>query len=435
MLKRSAARCTLGLLLAVMALLSVATANQGAAQKPTLEVRIGLLLPEVAPGDNSLYATAVKQAENGARMAIDELGANAEMVGQKLVLVAAHASSAAEAQAAADKLVKQEKVMAVITGIDDAQLDAVKDTLAAAKIPIMNIGATSDTFRNGLCERYLLHVQASASMYLDALTDWFVRAQLRDWYYIYETTDESKAQVVAARGALSQRHFAGGEKGAWELEPNAPIPEDMIKDIGRREPDVILMLLPAERQLELLKALDGLDMEVQVTGFPYTETQMRAFLVASKDASSKYGAGYRGILWEAKIDAYGARELNVRYNARFKMPMDGPSWAAYQSVKMLYEAAAFGGGVEADKLIAYFESENTNFDVYKGIGLSFRPWDHQMREPLYLVKVAENASAKDLWNAADLVGELPALYLQGTDPLERLDQLGQLQADSECQMP
>jgi len=82
----------------------------------------------------------------------------------------------------------------------------------------------------------------------------------------------------------------------------------------------------------------------------------------------------------------------------------------------------------------YIENENTNFDVYKGIGLSFRAWDHQLREPLYLVKIADNASEEDLWNAADLVGELPALYLQGTDPLERLDQLGQLQNASTCQM-
>ena len=110
--------------------------------------------------------------------------------------------------------------------------------------------------------------------------------------------------------------------------------------------------------------------------------------------------------------------------------MDGPAWAAYMSVKMLYEAATFGGGVEADKVLAYLENPATNFDVYKGIGVSFRPWDHQLRQSLYLIKI--NPDADSALNLADLVGELPALYLPGTDPLERLDQLGDLERASPC---
>lgn len=112
------------------------------------------------------------------------------------------------------------------------------------------------------------------------------------------------------------------------------------------------------------------------------------------------------------------------------MPMDGPAWAAYQAVKMLYEAAAFGGATDADTVIGYLENPTTNFDIWKGIGASFRPWDHQLRQPLYLIKI--NTEAENAFKLASLVGELPALYLPGTDPLERLDQLGDLERASEC---
>ncbi|HEX7021829.1 MAG TPA: hypothetical protein VF171_03160, partial [Trueperaceae bacterium] len=85
---------------------------------------------------------------------------------------------------------------------------------------------------------------------------------------------------------------------------------------------------------------------------------------------------------------------------------------------------------DADKLVSYLQAPTTVFDVYKGIGTTFRPWDNQLRESLFLSKI--NAEAKTAWDRATLVGELPAIYKPGTDPIERLDQIGILQAASQC---
>ncbi len=70
------------------------------------------------------------------------------------------------------------------------------------------------------------------------------------------------------------------------------------------------------------------------------------------------------------------------------------------------------------------------FDLWKGIGTSFRPWDHQMRQSMYLVKIREDEP--DPFAMGILVGELPAIYLPGTDPIERLDQMGDLEDRSTC---
>ena len=39
------------------------------------------------------------------------------------------------------------------------------------------------------------------------------------------------------------------------------------------------------------------------------------------------------------------RPLNARYRQQFREPMDAPAWATYQAVKILYEAAFFGGSL------------------------------------------------------------------------------------------
>ena len=111
-------------------------------------------------------------------------------------------------------------------------------------------------------------------------------------------------------------------------------------------------------------------------------------------------------------------------------PMDAPAWAVYQGVKIFYEAAFFGGSTSADDVLAYLASPNAVFDVWKGIGTSFRPWDGQMRQSIYLVKV--DATSETPFTFASLVGELPAIYMPGTEVVERLDQIGDLQGAGGC---
>jgi len=79
---------------------------------------------------------------------------------------------------------------------------------------------------------------------------------------------------------------------------------------------------------------------------------------------------------------------------------------------------------------AYFASPTTVFDLYKGIGTSFRAWDRQMRQSIYLVNVS--ATDPDTFSMAVLVGELPAIYMPGSEVVERLDQIGDLEPRSQC---
>ena len=81
-------------------------------------------------------------------------------------------------------------------------------------------------------------------------------------------------------------------------------------------------------------------------------------------------------------------------------------------------------------MLAYLTAPTTVFDLYKGIGTSFRPWDRQLRQSVYLVGLSE--SDPDPFSMAILVGELPAIYLPGTELVERLDQIGDLEAESRC---
>jgi hypothetical protein len=170
---------------------------------------------------------------------------------------------------------------------------------------------------------------------------------------------------------------------------------------------------------------------MEVAGYPHPETLSRDYLLASREAAPTLGTNHRASAWEASIDAYGAREYNARHRLRWDgEPQDAAAWAAFHAVKILFEAALFGRSTDGDDLAAYMVNQASVFDLHKGIAVTFRPWDHQLRQSLFLVKVSETAD--NAFDLALLVGELPAIYMPGTDPEERLDQLGDLANRSTC---
>jgi hypothetical protein len=179
--------------------------------------------------------------------------------------------------------------------------------------------------------------------------------------------------------------------------------------------------------------LDKAGVTAETTGFPFPEAQTRAFFAASAKAAPRLGVGHRATAWEPSLDAYGAREFNSRFLLRWNEPMEASAWTVYNGIKILYEGAAFGGSVATESVMAYLLNQASVFDIYKGVGVSVRPWDRQMRQSLYLVKI--NPEAETPMDFGLLVGELPAIYMPGTDLVERLDQLGDLEAQSRCGQP
>lgn len=401
--------------------------------------RIGAVLPmKTGQYQPALFDTVGEAARMGAVMAGDEIGRNAELLGMRLDVLLAGSPNSDAALRAAQRLVSVDKVHALIGGFDKDQALALSRVAEERKIPFLNIGAPSDALRGAACSRYTFHVEASAAMYLDALVDWFVRAAHRRWFFVYTNTEEGEALYRRALKAVTGRHWGAGEVGKVAVQPGQPNYTKELDAVRKARPDVVLMLLGAQDQTVFLGQYENIRLDARVTGFPDPVSQTRDFFVSLHDLAPKAGTGYRALLWETTLDAYGARELNNRFTSRWGQPMDPSAWAAYVSVKMLYEAALFTGSLEGAKLVRYMEDPQAVFDVYKGIGTSFRPWDHQLRQPLYLVKTDPEAKLPfkvDLrakLGLAGLVGELPEIYKPGTDPIERLDQLGDLRRDSRC---
>jgi hypothetical protein len=116
-----------------------------------------------------------------------------------------------------------------------------------------------------------------------------------------------------------------------------------------------------------------------------------------RDARQEAPAATDIVVWDGSLARFGADTLNGRFEARFGKPMTPHSWAAWFAVKALWESSLRMKSAEPARIAEYLLRPTTQFDGHKGRPLSFREWDHQLRQFLYarvndkLVDVPENA--------------------------------------------
>lgn len=400
------------------------------------DLRVGLVMPLGGPsrseGADNLEAIA-ETARQGAVMGEEEMSRNGALFGHQVTLFQANAPGAEAAARAARRMVALDGVQVLIGGFSASEARALSLVAEETGALFFNIAATSDALR-GTCGAQTFHIEASAAMYLDALAGWYVRAGHRRWVILHGQDSEGMARLARARDSLSNRHWGAKIAATVPVEERNFAPA--LEAIAAEEPDAVLLLTDWYTQLDFLARYEAEGLSAPVAAFPEAATQTRSYYSAAMAAAPHAGAGHRAALWEPTLDAYGARELNARAAARWGRPLDSVGWAAFQAIKIAYDAAQFGGSAQGHAMAEWLAREGSVLDLHKGIGVSFRPWDHQLRQSLYLVDLNPSAGTsrglEAVRDRARLAGELPAIYMPGTDPVERLDQLGDVTSRGRC---
>lgn len=421
---------------------AVAAALPYASRAPAQQaepLRIGAVLPiagSAIPTSRVNLRAVAEAARMGLTLSEEDANRTGELIGATMALTIANAPGPEAASRAAQRLVALDKVSVLVGGFTREEAEALSGVASQTGALFFNIGATSDALRHA-CSANTFHIEASASMYIDAIFGWFVRAGHRRWYLVHDDGLEGQDQYQRSLLSLKERHWAAEVAGRGVLRQDdsrdfAPV----LADIAQVKPDAVLLLTDWRTQLDFLARYEVSGLTGPVTGFPEPATQIRDFYLASHEMAPVAGSGYRAALWEATLDAYGARELNARFDTRWGRPMDPTAWAGYIAVKIAFEASLVAGGRDGASLAAFLTSDQALFDVSKGIGMTFRPWDHQLRQSLYLVKINPDPTPSlelaAMLARASLVGELPAIYMPGTEPVERLDQLGEIDPSRSC---
>jgi len=378
------------------------------------DLRVGLVVPAGAAGE---------AIERGATLGAEEAARTAELLGRTFELVAVRAADRAEVEDAVRRLVAEQSVCAIIGGADEASFAALSEAAERHGVLFLNAACADPVKRDEHCRRHTLHVAASAAMYVDALAQWLVgEAGRRRWCFVSAATPSATAVYERARRALE----AQGGEAAGRIEVDAGTDDfgAVLRDVERTGADLAFVDLAGEARQRFLEDYSAAAPGFEVAGL-------------APEAPGAFGAGASGprvgiwpTLWHHTLSRFGATQLNDRFHTRFGLEMDALGWAGWFAAKVAWEAVNRASATGGTELVRFLESGRAAFDGHKGRPLSFRPWDHQLRQPLYLVKPAPGPG--DEW---EVVAELPrAARGQAAASHELLDHLGDGEAESRCRL-
>ena len=349
--------------LAAGALLLPALPRLLAALAPTTHRAAPLRLLLLLPADAPAALTAA--VRDGATMGAEEAQRAATLLGASVELVTE--SLPADAAATARR-VRDAGAGALLGGLDEADALLLAAAAEAAAIPFLNVAAASDELRGARCGAHLFHVAPSHAMRLDAALLWLAG---RD--------DAARWQLVLPSGAAGDRL------------------RDRVRTRAANDAPV------------LAAALDA------------AGGAARLVIEAAGDETATDAASV--VVWHHALERYGAAQVNDRFGARFGRAMPEAAWPAWVAAKIAWEAAS--GPRAALPPPRRLAAAGARYDGHKGRPLDFRPWDHQLRQPLYVATSGPDGRPR-LASVPPDGGETPSRTV--------LDRLGATAAESACRM-
>ncbi len=265
---------------------------------------------------------------------------------------------------------------------------------------LLNATASDDWLRREACSADIVHTAPSLAMTTDALTEYLV---FRKWRDVLVLQGPRPGDAVLADAFVR----SAGKFGARIA---GRVPFKLGNDPREREQNDIGLLTATSRDYDVVFVADT-DPDLEFArSVPYRTTRPRPVIGS---------VGLMADAWHWTWDRYGAPQLINRFLAKARRHMTGLDWSSWMATKLVTTAALRTRSGEFSILRAQILSD-ASYDGVKGLAVSVRPWDHQLRQAILL------ATGDAVVASAPLPG-----FLHATN---ELDTLGDDQPETPCHL-
>jgi ABC transporter substrate binding protein (PQQ-dependent alcohol dehydrogenase system) len=299
----------------------------------------------------------------GAQVGIDEAQALTRVLNIDFTLERIRAGSADAVTAAVLAALDGRGIQVFIVDAPASAFKPLAQAVHGRDVMLFNATAPDDWLRRDLCAFEIVHTLPSLAMSMDGLVQYVVSRKWRDVLllegplaadHVTATAFASSARKFGAR-IVAHQHFKPGTDPR-EREQNDPT---LLSAINR-DYDVAFV------------ADDAFDFVRQV---PYRLQRARPVVG---------GIDLEPVAWHWTWEHNGAPQVNARFQARSGgRRMESADWAAWIAVRMVVQAALRTRSADVRKQRDFILG-SAGFDGDKGLALSVRPWDHQLRQAVLL---------------------------------------------------
>ncbi|HEY8212736.1 MAG TPA: ABC transporter substrate-binding protein [Methylocystis sp.] len=257
----------------------------------------------------------------------------------------------------------------IITDLSPDRLLAASDRAKQRGALLFNISAPDERLREEDCRANIMHVAPTRSMLADGLAQYLVWKQWRRWLLIKGSHPNDELLAQALRNSAKKFGAKIVEERVYE-DAGGGRRSDSGSVQTQRQVPVLTQNAPA---YDVLVAAD----ESEVFGgyLPYRTWDPRPVAGAG---------GLTPTSWDASHEQWGARQLQNRFIQTFRRLMNARDNAAWVAMRMVGEAATRTQSNEPETLRQYMLGKDFSIAAFKGVRLTLRPWNQQLRQPILL---------------------------------------------------
>lgn len=242
-----------------------------------------------------------------------------------------------------------------------ADILTVADLPEAAGKLFLNVSSGEERLRAADCRAGLLHTLPEDAARTDALMQVLARKQWRQLALVTGPHEADRALADHMRRSAAKFGLQIATEKDWTFDTD--LRESVMDEIPR-----FLQDLADHDVLLVADATDDFGRYVE-----HNTWSPRP--VAGSD-------GLRPLGWSHAIEAWGAVQLQNRFEEAAGRNMRPEDYAAWAAVRAIGEAVTRTGTADPAALRAYMLSDAFTLDGFKGRALSFRTWNGQLRQPI-----------------------------------------------------
>lgn len=368
-----------------------------------IEVRIGLIgHKSPPPALYELDPTPPDEGVAGARLAIEDNNTTGKFTHQHYTLDEATLDAGQSAVEAATRLVDGGANF-LILDLPADELLAVADALKARNVALFNAQARDDRLRNADCRANVFHVAPSRAMVTDALAQVMASKRWANLFLIVGPKPEDQLYAEAVRRSAKKFGLKIVAEKNWDFGALARARGDSVT------------------QAEALVFTRGVDYDIMIVA---DEASDFGDYIPYHTWDPKLVAGTQGLVatpWHRAQDAWGSAQLQSRFYKATRRTMRPVDYQAWVAVRAIGEAVTRLKSADPQAVAGFMIDPDFQIAAFKGVPVSFRPWDHQLRQPLLI------AQAMAIVTVSPQAG-----FLHQRTPL---DTLGFDQPESTCRLP
>ena len=298
----------------------------------------------------------------GAEIAIKDSNKTARFLNQKYVLQKEKSRDEKKLITSFENFAKNGGTF-VILNVGDELLEKISNHELAKKVILFNSTNASSKFRQTLCKPNLLHTISSNAMLYDGLVQFLIKRNWKEWLLLKGDRPEDKKIEEAIKRAA--KRFGGKivDEKTWSFDT----------DIRRKA------------QSEMPAFTQGKEHDVVLVADHFNDFGEYVYFNTWEPRPIAGTSGLTPVTWHKVIEAWGAAQMQKRFEKKAKRWMNSKDYASWVAVRTVVTSIKSTNTTDFKTNLDNIYSKDFNLAAYKGRKLSFRDFNGQLRMPVSLV--------------------------------------------------